>query len=168
MTDISDQLPLAFIDIDGVVADVRHRLFHIERRPKDWDGFFEAAIDDPPHDEGLAIVDQLANDHEIVFLTGRPHRTEPDTREWLERHGLGDHRLVMRPEGDRRPAPIVKAELLAELGRGRVVSVVVDDDASVVAALRHAGYNVFHADWEARSPDEERARFDAQDIDGRT
>ena len=32
--------PLAIFDIDGVVADVRHRLHHLESRPKGWDEFF--------------------------------------------------------------------------------------------------------------------------------
>lgn len=32
--------PLAVFDIDGVLADVRHRLPHVQGRPKDWDAFF--------------------------------------------------------------------------------------------------------------------------------
>ena len=35
--------PLAIVDIDGVVADVRHRLVHVQSRPKDWDAFFDAS-----------------------------------------------------------------------------------------------------------------------------
>jgi hypothetical protein len=35
--------PLAVFDLDGVLADVRHRLHFLDRRPKDWDGFFAAA-----------------------------------------------------------------------------------------------------------------------------
>ena len=27
-------------DIDGTLADVQHRLHHLEGDPKDWDGFF--------------------------------------------------------------------------------------------------------------------------------
>ena len=40
--------PLAVFDVDGVLADVRHRLRFVERSPKDWDAFFSAAVDDPP------------------------------------------------------------------------------------------------------------------------
>ena len=28
-----DERPLAIVDIDGVLADVRHRLVHVQRRP---------------------------------------------------------------------------------------------------------------------------------------
>ena len=49
-----DPRPLAVVDIDGVVADVRHRLHFIEGRPRQWDRFFAAAGDDPPQPEGVA------------------------------------------------------------------------------------------------------------------
>src|SRR5215203_1208241 len=116
--------PLAIIDIDGVLADVRHRLHYIEGRPRDWDGFFAAAVDDPPHPEGIALVATLQADHEIVFLTGRPRRLESETEQWLSEHGVGGHRVIMRPERDRRPAAAVKVELLRQVARGRRVAVV--------------------------------------------
>jgi phosphoglycolate phosphatase-like HAD superfamily hydrolase len=159
---------IAVVDIDGVVADVRHRLVHVERRPKDWDAFFAAAPQDPPHPEGLALVRRLAVDHDIVFLTGRPVRCRRDTVDWLRRHGLGEHRLVMRPGGLRRPAAEVKVELLGDLAAERRVALVVDDDASVVAAVRAAGYPTLHADWESLAPEERRALFEAQEVDGRS
>jgi phosphoglycolate phosphatase-like HAD superfamily hydrolase len=167
-TDAGGQRPLAIVDIDGVVADVRHRLHHIRRRPKDWNAFFAAAEQDAPHAEGVELVGQLGADHEIVFLTGRPRRLEADTRRWLERHGLGGHRLIMRPEGVRRPAPEVKVDLLRDLAQGRTVTVVVDDDPAVLEAMQAAGYPTRLADWEPREPDEDRALRRAQDVEGRT
>jgi phosphoglycolate phosphatase-like HAD superfamily hydrolase len=165
---VADDRPLAIIDIDGVVADVRHRLVHVERRPKDWDAFFAAASDDPPHPEGLALVERLAADHEIVFLTGRPVRHRRATQRWLAAHGLGGHRLVMRPGGVRRPAAQVKVELLAELAGDRRVAIVVDDDVAVVEAMRAAGHPTLHAEWESLDQEEHRALFDAQEVEGRS
>lgn len=160
--------PLAIVDLDGVVADVRARLHYVERQPKDWDGFFAAAVHDPPHDEGLAVVRRLAQDHEVVFLTGRPAHLRDDTRRWLERHGLDGHRLVMRPEGNRGPAAQLKVSLLRDLAQGREVAVVVDDDEAVVAAMQAAGYPTLHATWEARSPGDDRSLRTAQEVEGRT
>jgi hypothetical protein len=165
---MDDELPLAIIDIDGVVADVRHRLHHITRRPKDWDSFFDAAVEDPPHAEGVGVVRKIAEGHEIVFVTGRPERTRDATIDWLDRQGIGGHRVVMRPEGDRRPAAQVKVQLVRRLARGRRVGIVVDDDAQVLAAMRAAGYPTFAADWERRALDEARALTAAQERDGRT
>lgn len=163
-----DERPLAIVDIDGVLADVRHRLHHIERRPKHWDAFFAAAVDDEVHAEGVAVVERLALDHEIVFLTGRPQHLEADTKMWLEEHGLGGHRLVMRPAGHRGPAAQLKVRLLGELARGRSVAVVVDDDPLVIDAMQEAGYDTLLADWEPRRRSGERALRDAQDVEGRT
>ena len=64
---------MAVFDIDGVLADVRHRLHHVASRPKDWDAFFGAAADDPPLTEGLgAVATADRAGHVIVYLTGRP------------------------------------------------------------------------------------------------
>lgn len=162
-----DERPLAIIDLDGVVADVRHRLHHLRGR-KDWDRFFAAARHDALHPEGAAIVATLAVDHEVVFLTGRPSHLAAATERWLDEHDLGGHRLVMRPPGDRRPAAVVKAELLNTVARGRRVGMVVDDDPVVLAVMRRAGYPTFEADWERRADDDERVIHQAQEEDGWT
>ena len=165
---MTETRPLAIVDLDGVLADVRHRLHFVERRPKDWDGFFDAARDDPVHREGLAVVERLAEDHEIVFLTGRPERCREDTVDWLAELGFGGHRLVMRPGGQRKPAAVLKVDLLRDLARDRRVGVVVDDDALVVDAMTRAGYPVFHATWERRAAEDEAALREAQEVEGRS
>ena len=45
---------LAVFDIDGVLADVRHRLHHLQSRPQRWNAFFLAADADPLLEEGAA------------------------------------------------------------------------------------------------------------------
>src|SRR4051812_41343002 len=80
---VDHERPIAVIDLDGVVADVRHRLHHLDLRPRDWAAFFGGIPDDPVLPEGLAVVERLADDHELVYLTGRPERTRADTEAWL-------------------------------------------------------------------------------------
>jgi hypothetical protein len=147
-----DERPLAVIDIDGVIADVRHRLVHLETKPRDWDAFFDGIPDDQVLPEGRGVVDRLAADHDLVYLTGRPERTRPATEAWLRRHRLPRGQLVMRRDGDRRPARQAKPSLLRGLAAGRQVAVVVDDDPEVCAALEQAGWPVLVADWMPRSP----------------
>lgn len=167
MTD-EDPRPLAIVDIDGVVADVRHRLHHIQHAPKRWGAFFAAAVHDEPHPEGLALVAVLEREHEVVFLTGRPAHLRDDTEAWLTRHGLGHHRLVMRPEGERGPAADLKVRLLGQLASAREVGLVVDDDERVITAMEAAGYAVLHATWEPRDHGAEEALRRAQEVEGRT
>ena len=139
--------PLAVIDVDGVVADVRHRLHHIESRPKDWVRFFAGAADDPPLAEGVARVRALLADHDVVYLTGRPERLRRVTERWLDRHGIAGTRLLMRRQGDFRPAKVTKAEELRRLGLDRTVAIVLDDDPDVCNALVEAGWPVEQAMW---------------------
>ncbi len=142
-----DARPLAVIDIDGVVADVRHRLHLIERRPKRWDEFFASSADDPPLPTGVSLVLELAADHEVVWLTGRPERNRALTERWLADAGLPGGRLLMRRDRDFRPAREAKRDQLRRLRRDREIAVVVDDDPAVVAALTEDGFPVRLADW---------------------
>jgi hypothetical protein len=159
---------VAIVDIDGVVADVRHRVHYVEQRPKNWKKFFAAAVHDEPHAEGLAVVEKLTEDHEIIFLTGRPEHLRDDTTEWLGRHGLDGHRLLMRPEGDRGPSARFKLREVQRLARHRHVAMVIDDDATVIATMRDAGFVTLLADWETRDAREQASLFEAQEIEGRT
>ena len=160
--------PLAVFDVDGVLADVAHRLHHIEAGSKNWGAFFAAAGDDPPLTTGVDLAVTLAADHDLGYLTGRPESLRQVTEAWLRRHGLPAGPLWMRPRGDYRPARVMKLDALRRLRPGpEAVEVVVDDDEQVVSALRDAGYAVLHATWAAESRGS-RALRRAQEDQGRT
>jgi hypothetical protein len=156
--------PLAVVDIDGVIADVRHRLHLVEARPKRWEEFFAAAADDPPLGTGVALVLDLAADHDVLWLTGRPERSRAATETWLAAHGLPVGPLLMRGDRDFRPARLTKREELRRLRRTRQVAIVIDDDPEVVEMLRADGFPVRLADW---LPHSSTLRA-AQERDGRT
>lgn len=176
-------LPIAAVfDIDGVLADVRHRLHHVASRPKDWDAFFGAAPLDPPLAEGLGAVATAARaGHVVIYLTGRPERCRHATLAWLAAQGLPAGELYMRDDTDRRPARVTKVATLRRLSHRYRVGAFVDDDAAVVAAVSAAGFPVLHAQWmgEATSgadaapcaADERPAQdvlFEIQETEGRT
>lgn len=163
-TSSDPQPPVAVVDIDGVLADVRHRLHHLDGAHKDWDAFFAAAPADEPLVEGRAVAERLAQDHELVYLSGRPDRCRDDTVAWLSGHGLPPGRVMLRPDRDRRPARMFKLERLAEIAADRTVAVLVDDDPAVCTAARKRGFTVFHATWMGPEP----TLLDAQERDGRT
>jgi hypothetical protein len=148
--------------VDGVLADTRHRLHLIARPPKDWEAFFAAAGQDPLLAEGVAVAHRLAEDHEVVYLTGRPERWRESTETWLTGHGLPPGPVRMRRDNDRRPARQMKLSVVRRLAEHTHVAVIVDDDTAVVRALRGAGFEVLHAEWMGDQP----ALFDAQERDG--
>ncbi|PJE97996.1 hypothetical protein CUT44_01750 [Streptomyces carminius] len=155
---------LAVFDLDGTLADVRHRLRHIDGRRRDWDAFFAAAPGDPPLARGVALVRSSAEKHEVVYVTGRPERCRRDTLEWLARHGLPAGRLLMRGDRDRRPARVTKPELLRRLAAEGTVALVVDDDHQVCDAYEAAGFPVVRAGWMTAEPVLE----EVQEREGRT
>jgi phosphoglycolate phosphatase-like HAD superfamily hydrolase len=150
---VSADRSIAVLDIDGVLADVGHRVHHVRQRPKDWNAFFATMADDPLLPEGYALAWQLAEDHDVVYLTGRPADHAGVTREWLSRQRLPDGPVVHRRAGDRRPARVAKAHLLRALAARRTVHVAVDDDAGVCEAYRHLGIDVVHATWAPQPPE---------------
>lgn len=159
----------AVFDIDGVLADVRHRLHHLEQRPKDWRGFFSAMGADPPLAIGVDLArQQAASGARIVYLTGRNENYREQTAQWLNAQGCPEGRLVMRPDHDRRPARLFKPAALERLAEQVTVTVVVDDDEAVVATLRHGGWPVLHATWMDGSDLEQQVLFDAQEAEGRS
>ena len=159
---------MAVLDIDGVLADVRHRLTHVQRRPKDWDAFFAAAPDDTPLPEGLDRATELAARGDIVYLTGRPERCRLDTETWLTNHGFPNAHVLMRPDTDRRPARMFKLDEVRRLATSATIDLVVDDDALVVDTLIAAGFRVEHAQWMPETKPQQTSLFDAQEREGRT
>ncbi|MEV1055060.1 hypothetical protein ACFWZR_07645 [Streptomyces sp. NPDC059017] len=156
--------PLAVFDLDGTLAETGHRQHFLERRPRDWAGFFAAAPDDAPLPQGLRLVAEVAGECEVGYLTGRPERCRADTVEWLERHGLPLGSIWMRRDHDRRPARTTKLEVLRRLGRTREIRMLVDDDELVCDAAEHAGFRVVRARWATTST----AVRAAQQTQGRT
>ncbi|MFJ3921670.1 hypothetical protein [Streptomyces sp. NPDC090022] len=164
MSESRNRPPLAVFDIDNTLADTAHRQHFLERRPRDWNGFFGAAPADPPLARGTALALESAGECEVVYLTGRPERCRADTLEWLTRHGLPEGRVWMRGDRDRRPARTTKLEVLRRLARGREVRMLVDDDELVVRAARAEGFTAVLADWAAEAPE----LTAAQEQEGRT
>src|SRR5689334_18289776 len=138
-------MAIAILDIDGVVADVRHRLHYLQSRPKDWMSFFRAATADPPIIQGLELAHELAKDHDLVWLSGRPQWSAAMTGRWLTQHGLPAGELHLRPSRDRRPARLFKLDVLRQLSR-RDIAAFVDDDPDVVEAAQAAGFPALLAD----------------------
>jgi thiamine monophosphate synthase len=116
----------------------------------------------------------------VVYLTGRPERCRGETLAWLADQGLPPGEVLMRDEGDRRPARLTKVGALRRLARRYEVASFVDDDAAVVEAVRAAGFPVQHARWmPSGAPDAQAAPgqvgaspqqvlFEIQEAEGRT
>jgi hypothetical protein len=129
--------PCWIFDIDGTLADLRHRLPHIQKSPKDWDGFFSAVDGDAPIPHVIAVCCTLGLGTPIVLSSGRPERTREATIKWLVRHKvwLVVHAMYMRADGDHRPDFQVKRELLARMRNDGWSPIMAFDDRDQVVRM---------------------------------
>ena len=120
-------------DIDGTLADCTHRLGLIDKRihplakDRDYNRFFDEVGDDAPIECMVSLCHTLIhNNQDVVFLTGRRERTRKATVNWLNENGLtvgiamtspkrdNISNLIMRSDGDTRPSPLCKKDLICE------------------------------------------------------
>lgn len=164
-------MDLAVFDIDGVLADVTHRLAHVTGGHRDWPAFFAAAAADPALLPGIAMVHQAQDAGRlVVYLSGRPEHLRATTLEWLRDNGLPPAELVLRPDGDHSPAVSFKLARLREIATTFVIALLVDDDEQVVTAVRRHDPplvgSVVLADWQPAGARRTLGR--AQQADGRS
>lgn len=151
------------LDLDGVLADTRHRMRYLETRPKNWPAFFAAALDDPAHPEGLAAArTAVQRGLAVVYLSGRPEPCRADTERWLSEHDAPPGPVLLRPADDHQPADRLKVSVLRGLAEHHHLRLLVDDDPRVVAAVRAARpplvEAVMLADWQPHSATMARAQ----------
>jgi hypothetical protein len=117
----------AIVDIDGTIADVRHRLHHIQGPgKKNWEAFFEGMDRDEPIGEMLQQVRDLSSRHVILIVTGRPEHYRTRTEAWLQKHAVPYERLFMRKSGDHRPDYEAKRAVLDEIDP-KLIVIAIDD-----------------------------------------
>ena len=148
------------VDMDGTLADVSHRIHHLEGKKKNWKSFFAHMHKDPPNREILDMVLRLARDHQIVIVSGRPEHYQQVTEDWLKLYDVPYEEIHMRPSGDHRPDHIVKREILDRLlATGKTINLVIDDRPTVCDMWRSCGLKVHqvHSDfWEREQRERSR------------
>ncbi|MDH4172132.1 MAG: hypothetical protein OEW90_01740 [Betaproteobacteria bacterium] len=136
-------------DLDGTLADSRHREHHLKKTPADWDAFFSACEQDLPIEQVLRLVHSLwMAGHRIVVVTGRPERLRSQTTIWLDEHGIPAEKLLMRPNESRVRSCDFKRALVHEaVMRNRTPSDIVlalDNSEEDCAAYRSLGILSLH------------------------
>ena len=127
-------------DIDGVLSDAASRQHFIEAGKRDWHGFFDACGDDPLIDEVATLLGLLNAELQIVLLTGRPVRVQPQTLAWLDRYELRWDLLIMRDFGDYTAAREFKRWTADDLRRyGFELVLAFEDDRRNLEMFRSIG-----------------------------
>ncbi|QFP93570.1 hypothetical protein [Pectobacterium phage CX5] len=131
-------------DLDGTLADGRHRLHLLPTKDYDktesWTVFNLAAVDDLPFRDNIHLCNMCARAEgtHVIILTGRSDVAYDITRDWLARHGVEYHDLVMRSQSDNRKDTVIKEEFLRSIGLNNVLC-CFDDLPHVAYHLRSLG-----------------------------
>lgn len=133
-------------DVDGVIADVSQRLATARELAEYyghdfWEVFFsdELLSLDKPRRAGVDLVRRAhAEGFHIIIITGRPSRLRDFTlKQVISYTGVKPDAIYLRRDRDRRPAKVVKAELLGRALRdGFEVIEYHDDSEDVLREIR--------------------------------
>lgn len=157
-TQSTKQNMIIYLDIDGVLAEISHRLVHVEGPEKNYDAFYGSSMaDDEPIWPNIDLVYSLIKsmkvdmskyiDCHVVALTGRPKRTATLTKMWMEKNCPEITSFIeewsFRGDGDYRKSPRVKEEhavnilrkIANKVGYDNWVAVIIDDDPTNVLAI---------------------------------
>lgn len=139
--DEMDKRNCYLFDIDGTLADLTHRLHHINKWPKDWDSFFADCKHDAPIPHMCELARSLNGAAPIVLVSGRSDRVRVETDFWIKVSAqILPAALYMRKDGDHRPDHIVKGELLDRIiADGWKPIMAFDDRNQVVKMWRERG-----------------------------
>lgn len=143
---------VVIVDIDGVVADSRHRNHHLEvehERDVDWRAWEQDIPFDTPIAPMVDLVDALRKaGKRIVFSTSRNSTCYEATFDWLHFNKVGQlgELVLMRRDGDIRPSAEVKREHVQGLrNAGWTPVLAIDDHSANVAMFREEGILTLHA-----------------------
>jgi phosphoglycolate phosphatase-like HAD superfamily hydrolase len=130
-------------DLDGTLCDQSHRLHHAHA--KEWEPFNQKAEFDPCVPAVREVLMVFAEyGYRIALVTARPDNVRTLTDDWLDKHQIPYHTLLMRQFGDWRPDWVVKLEAAGHYGlKPSNVKFVLDDRDTVVSMWRQAGFACF-------------------------
>lgn len=99
---IPERRPTFVFDLDGVIANIDHRLHYIKDGAADWDTFFSPLemMKDTPIRPTIELIASLSVQYYVRILSARPERTRGVTMGWLNEHHVSYHALGLRPDYD--------------------------------------------------------------------
>ena len=139
---------IVIFDIDGVLADLSHRLHYIESDINDWDSFYASIhLDTVIEEYYYKLIYFYEHDFLIYLFTSRPVEYLIATKKWLYYNNIPYDLLVMRNNDDCTEADVVKEKFLLEyVGIDSVsnVKAVYDDNELVLKMYQSYQLPVHH------------------------
>jgi len=124
------------LDLDGCISDDLWRHPFIDKSHPDvnerWRRYHEHLIYD--HFSNRDLV--FGHSHKILVVTSRHELYRALTHRWFNQHDIRVEDMFMRADGDYRPSPVIKRELLerilCDISREEI-AIAYDDRPDIVA-----------------------------------
>ena len=132
-------MQLVIFDLDGTLADIKHRRVHLETTPPDWKSFNAAIGNDTPNKPIVDLYKFLWNSgqYKLIIVSGRSDEFRNLTEQWLIWNEIPFSELLMRNKSDFRADYLVKEDILKQIqSMGNQIAFVVDDRQQVVDMWR--------------------------------
>jgi predicted kinase len=142
LIDFGDK-PIILCDLDGTLCDEEHRRYHLNGEKKSWNDYFSLLSDDKPVDFVIKWVRELAKDHTIALVSGRPDTYQFETLTWLRKHEVPFDYIFMRPGSDKRSDVEIKTDILNKIPK-HLIDFCLDDRPVVIREVwRKNGVKVY-------------------------
>lgn len=136
-------------DIDGTLADIKHRRVFLDGPRPDWARFNAAMGEDSPNASVVSLYMTLwqSGAYNIEIVTGRNEAFRKVTETWLTWNEIPFNRVTMRSDKDYRADHIIKEEILKQFQKeGLSILFTVDDRQQVVDMWRRNGITCLQCD----------------------
>lgn len=139
---------LVVFDLDGTLADHRHRLPLIQGNAKDYDAYYAACGADEPYRPAIhALRAHTAAGHRVEIWTGRREDAAFATLTWMRQYQVAVHLIRMRPMKDTTPNVDFKRALLHKvMPPTDRPALVYDDHPGAVQMWRAEGVPCFQVE----------------------
>jgi hypothetical protein len=135
---------IVLTDIDHTISDASWRDPMIPLN--DWDAYHAASANDLPIQATCDLLWTLERaGWLIVGCTARPGKWRKLTLNWMMRHIVPMHELLMRPDDNYRSSPEMKLQLVTERfgpDFAEVITFMLEDREDVTQAFKAAGLTV--------------------------
>jgi len=141
--------PVVIFDIDGTLADIRHRRPFLNGKNPDWKSFNSLMGNDEKNRPVVELYTTLweTKKYELILVSGRSEDQRQVTEQWLFWNEIPFSKLMLRPSKDFRPDSEIKKEILDKLlMENKNILFVVDDRQSVVDMWRENGITCLQCD----------------------
>lgn len=131
---------ILIFDIDGCLADDRHRRHHVIGKQRNYDAYHSMCRYDVPT-KHIVEFKSLIEKSQYVIMTGRPAEHYNTTWLWFKFWAsYMPENIFMRPTGDKTPAAELKRQWVREMvANGIKIDAAYDDDKRNLEMYRQEG-----------------------------